>query len=202
VQHHLNSDISADWAVHDVYHSIGGGIVWGDPDFQNHAVEVLNCFAGKTSGHTQWNWYAGRTIKVSTYDMADAKPRPPKGTAIYTPTTPDTASAMGPRQVALRLSWFATRNLKGSRGGIYLGPFKSQDTGNPAPGFTIRTAAVDLGAALNAVGGVNVSHVLYHTAPPAKAGTTSDLTDYWCDDSWDIIRRRKTKATTRVTAHP
>jgi hypothetical protein len=62
-----------------------------------------------------------------------------------------------------------------------------------------------LGHGLFDIGGENVAHVLYHehaNTAGAAAGSTSVITDYWCDDSWDVQRRRQLTPTSRVTVHP
>jgi hypothetical protein len=198
VQHYLPSEAPVDWAVHSVYHHNDAVPILQPVDWQNHVNEVLSVFKGQATGHTSAFNYLHRNIRVAAYDMADPKPRPEKAVALWTATAPDPVSTYGPHQVAIRCSWYCGRNIRGKRGGIYVGPLSGGDTGVHLVGSTTVNAVLELGHALWDVGGANVYHILWHEA--SHSGEA--ITDYWVDNSFDIIRRRKEKATSRVTVHP
>lgn len=194
-----------DVAVNTVYHTSSTDFLFPGPDYQNHADEVRDCFAGANPDDAAFVYYKNRRITVKCYDMADPKPRPEKAVSIFTPLTVnwDTIPKLSPMQVALCLSYYAGRNLKSQRGHIFIGPFAgfSSTAGlilAYAPTNTIQSGVLSLGHALFDVGGENVAHVVY-------SPTHSDvhvISDYWVDDRWDTIRGRLTKPTGRLTLHP
>jgi hypothetical protein len=203
----FNGANPADATVHSVYHDISsvGGLL--PTDWSNHANQVRDCFSGSSSGYGAFTIYKNRKITVEVYDMADAKPRPQKATSIYTPsgaTIWDPNTTEGFPQIAVCLSYYVDRNIRGQRGRLYLGPFTAP-TGNAytPPAYLVpgafRTNLITLGHALFDVGGANVDHVLWSEKHQASVGK---LTDYWVDDSWDVQRRRKVKSTSRTTLHP
>lgn len=199
VQHFLTSEPSADWAVNTVYHTIDDAGFNPAVDYTNHAKQVLDSFSNAaTAPHQGFNTYQGRKIVVTVYNMADPKPRPEKAQAIYTPATMDGANTYYPHQVATRLSWYAGRNLKGLRGGIYIGPLPMGTMTGNLVSSALQDALLVLGHCMFDVGGENVAHVLRHEA----TGATSVMTDYWVDNSPDVIRRRKQKSTGRKVLHP
>jgi len=187
VTNHCVDDIPSDYDTNTVYHtvgSVGGGIL--PVDAQNHADEILAAFKAFPA-------YGARILKVSVYDMADAKPRPVLATAVFNPSSPDHQSTLGPRQVAVVLSFYADRNLPRQRGHIYLGPFgPGEGIGALRPGGIVGDA-ITLGDALFNIGGENVAHVVYSPT----GNTTHVVKNYWCDDSWDTQRRRKSLPTSR-----
>jgi hypothetical protein len=206
VKMEFNGANPQDATVHSVYHDISGGPVL-PTDWQNHANQVRDCFAGLAAGYAAFTVYHARKVTVEAYDMADAKPRPQKATAIYTPTPIgnwDPSNTEGFPQIAACLSYYVDRNIRGQRGRLYIGPFTAP-TGNiytpPAQlvPASLRTNIVTLGHALFDVGGENVAHVLWSEKHSASVGSISD---YWVDDSWDVQRRRKVKSTSRTTLHP
>lgn len=131
----------------------------------------------------------GRTLDVRAYDMSDAEPRPIKARKVapVTGTAPN-----GPPQVALALSYYADRNLPRQRGRIFCGPWTA-DAQFPAASQTAEL--ITLANALAGLGGLNVDWSLYS---PTN-GTNTRINHGWVDNSWDIIRSRKTLATIRTT---
>lgn len=192
------ADVPRDYCVNDVYHQIATGIVWGGADFQNHANEIRDLFAGKntTSGAT-FQTYSGRGLTVKCYDMADPKPRQIKGQATYVPTTWQVA-ALGPREIACCLSYYGTNpGIPSQRGRIYIGPFTSSlmtEVIDP----TIRNQLTDLGHGLFDIGGQNVKHVVH--SPTKMTDTT--VQNYWVNDLWDVIRKREQKEQARTRLAP
>lgn len=207
ITHHLIADTSKDWFTHSVFHDISDSGFDPAVDYQNHADEIRKLFAGQDPTYpTAGGFTAGRQIRVTVYNLADAKPRPEKAVSTFAPASEDPSTGYIAHQVALRISWYAGRNLKGLRGGIYLGPMSTSSSLNARPTSTAQATALAVGHGLFDIGGENVQHVLYseHGAPSAgiAAGGHSVLTDYWCDNAFDTIRRRKQAGTSRVAVHP
>lgn len=198
VTHRASDDIPADYCTNTVYHEVASGIVWGGPDFQNHANEVRDCFSGVAVENPTFGVYSDRYIEVRCYDMADAKPRPIKATSNYVPGTPADAADFGPSQVALVLAFYADRNIKSHRGHIYIGPWRASQTSLYAPSSSDMAELLSLGHSLFDVGGENVKHVVWST----KLQTSMTLQHYWVDNRWDTQRRRLPKASSRVTLAP
>jgi hypothetical protein len=200
-----NGAAPQDVAINTVYHTSATDFPFPGVDWQNHADEVRDCFAGAASSGAGFVYYKGRRITVKCYDMADPKPRPEKAVSIFTPLTVnwDTIPKLSPMQVALCLSFYADRNLKSQRGRIFIGPFAGFSASAGlilayAPTTVIQDGVLALGHALFDVGGANVSHVVYSP----KHTNVHVITDYWVDDRWDTIRGRLTKPTGRHTLHP
>jgi hypothetical protein len=198
VTHRASDDIPADYCTNTVYHEVDSGIVWGGPDYQNHANELRDAFSGSTAETAAFSMYSDRHIEVRVYDMADAKPRPIKATSDYVPNTPASADDFGPSQVALVLAYYADRNIPSHRGHIYIGPWRVSQTGLYAPSQADMDGLLALGHGLFDIGGENVAHVVYST----KHANTQVIKTYWCDNRWDTQRRRLPKASSRVTLSP
>lgn len=135
------------------------------------------------------NWQ----IDVRVYDLADAKPRPIKAQKTI---GGGAASTLGPREVALCLSYYADRNLPRTRGRIYLGPFRGTTTGSEKPTDALLQGAMDHGSRLGNIGGANVLWSVHSTV----SGETNHIKHIWCDDAWDTMRSRGLAATKRSTA--
>lgn len=203
ITHHLTGDVPADYATNTVYHTIDDSGFNPSVDYQNHANEIKAVFSGSSPDATSFKIYQGRQIRVVVYNMADARPRPEMAVATYVPTTADGALGLMARQVAIRCSWYCGRNIKGLRGGIYVGPLKIGDSnGGDRVDSAARGVICNLGNGLFNVGGENVAHVLMKTEPNDAAGPTHPITTYWCDDSFDTQRRRKVTPATRLTFSP
>lgn len=200
-----SDSIPADFCTNVVYHQIdtvGFGVL--PVDWDNHADEILGCFNG-TTGATPFFGYSDRRINVKLYDMADALPRAEKSNRTWTSAGITTESALGIRQGAVVLSYFAGRNLPSLRGHIYLGPFGGAELAHLRPQPTLLAQVLGLGQALFDVGGANVSHEVFsvwHNKVKRAEPIHTTVTDYWVDNSWDVQRRRKTKATARSVLHP
>jgi hypothetical protein len=189
---HAADDIPRDFAVNTVYHNITDIDILSDTDWTNHANEVRDAFTGADSDDEDFTLFNGRVVEVKAYDMADAKPRPVKAHVITTPGIAIAAADLGPRQVALCLSYYAARNLPTTRGRLFLGPINSP---TPVPGSGLMGLVLNLGHALFNIGGANV----HWQQRSEKTGVTSTITNWWVDNRWDTQRRRLVKATSRVT---
>lgn len=221
VSNYGSDTLPRDMVVNVVYHDVASTIFtdWSGPDWENHASQVAACFTGDSDRDPTFSIFRQRYVRVRCYDMADPEPRAPMADHLYTPSGgADPDSAFGVRQVALCLSFFPGRNLAGQRGRIYVGPYHPVDL-TARPAAPLMTMVLNLGWALFDVGGENVHHVLHHqgivtghdtdgkpiygtTQSGHTPGSTQVITDYWVDDSWDIIRRRKARPSSRLTKHP
>ena len=157
----LSTDKLEDYCTNTVWHTIGENIFDPSTDYQNHANEIRDLFAGNDSAHPQGGrFYHGRHIRVIVYDLADAKPRPERAVALYSPATEDSFTIYGPHQVACVLSFYGTRNLPRQRGRIYVGPVSRADQA-----VTVQSdftgAILELGHGLFDIGGENVAHVVH-----------------------------------------
>lgn len=201
----MADDIPKDFDTNTVHHRISTIPTITDVDAQNHANEIRDLFAGVLPGHTGWRFYQDRHVDVKVYDLADAKPRPVKGHA-FTTTTANPRASLGPRQVALVLSYYSDRNIKGQRGHIYLGPFPHVFLDGPTIGNTeLLSGALDLGHGLFDIGGENVAHVVHSEwENKVKRADPVDFVvhHYWVDNGWDTVRRRGMKASARTSLTP
>lgn len=198
VQQVRQADPTRDYCVNDVYHEVGTGIVWGDPDYQNHAQELLALFAGgaATTGGL-FQLYANRGVTVKVYDMADAKPRVPRAVKIHVPTTWESAN-LAPRDLACCLSFYAHNpGMKHERGRIYIGPWKQNDVFETVQP-TFRDMLLDLGHGLFDIGGQNVAHVVH--SPSKQINTV--VANYWVNDLWDHMSSRQEREMARSTLAP
>lgn len=130
------------------------------------------------------------------YDLGELKPRQPSQRASFG-VDPAGAGATYPNEVALCLSYYATRNLPRQRGRLYLGPFIAAAGEITTQGDAMPTQFfVDLVA--------NAALALKNAAGPLWAvrsvrdGVLRAITNLWIDNAWDTQRRRGTAATVRT----
>jgi hypothetical protein len=199
-----------DYITNTVFHNIGDGGVLPAIDYDNHAQEVGTLFHGfdPTYSHTLVGLRSAK-VEARVYDMRDAHepgaPRPEKG---YWSSAASGSQQLVAHQIGCVLSFYAGRNIKRKRGHIYLGPFGNTEGNNEMVGSSIQGDVLTLGHGLFDIGGENVAHVVWSRMdlPDSPAGIAGDsahvVSDYWVDNSWDIVRRRKQKATNRLTLHP
>ena len=190
VQTYKAGQLSIDYITNTVYfrRSAAGPDIT-DPNFQTLAVDIANLFGTYRSLPSGYN-----RVTVKTYNMEDAKPRPIKGDATYLiPTT--STSESGPREVALCLSYWATRNLPRNRGRIYTGPWIT-GTERPAPAAIALLQTLKQGLAN--IGGTDIQWCVYSPTTPGGLGLQfKKVSGAWIDNEWDTIRSRGLRATTR-----
>lgn len=170
-----------DRLTNTLYFNVSGSV--DDPDYQGLADDLRDIYAEEF-------FSAGCKIEVRAYNMDDAKPRPERAysTVQSAGNFPATAN-----QVSICLSYYADRNLPRRRGRIYLGPFSPNGTYIVGTNYT---NALALGQKFAGLGGLNVDWSVY-------SPTTNEhyrISDIWVDNSWDIVRSRKMRATNRITA--
>lgn len=128
-------------------------------------------------------------FKTQIYLMSDPEPRRP----IATKTKAVAAStAIGPREVALCLSYYSEDNVPRRRGRMYLGPWAGSAM-SERPGTPPITVLGTLAQGLADLGGLNVQWVVHSPT----TGEYHNVTHRWIDNEWDTIRSRGRKATTR-----
>lgn len=195
------ADPPEDWIVHSVWHhhtTIGGIAGPFDPD--GHALNVANAFQHGTGTGTPFFTYNQRQIVTKVYNMDDLKPRPVIGTHTLAPAGGYASTALGPREIAAPLRYYAGRNLKSLRGRLFIGPwmnsvcFETFDSGH-------RSQLLDLAHALAAIGGANMSWCMHSekedilNAVDSPGGTTKaawhDITHAWVNDQWAHMKSRE-----------
>src|SRR4051794_21125091 len=103
--------------------------------------------------------------------------------------------SQGPREIALCLSYYSERNQPSRRGRIYLPIclYTNHSYGRrPQPSQIAQV--VGMGAAFSGLGGADVDWVAYSPT----TGDHWDVSHVWCDDEWDVQRRRGLRASTRT----
>ena len=201
-------DLSRDKCSHTVYHTIGTlPIIGTAPSYQSHADEVLAAFVGGTDDAT-FTSYVGRNVEVRCYDMADDRPRAEKAYAAHAPTGTG-ATANGPTELAVVLSFWCGRNITGLRGRLFMGPFSFETTtdGTPgkAPAGPLMASVLTVGHALFNIGGENVAHVLFHpkdTKSGHAKGSSSVVSHYSVPNSWGVVHSRAQRPTARLDLAP
>lgn len=188
-------DVPKDYTVNNLYFAAVGTV--GSVDWQALTDHVSQAMFSKVGfgGSTPWTRYGGNGGTIKAYDLADPKPRPIKATTVYTPTSWDN-SALGPRALALCLSYYMDRNLPHTRGRIYLGPF-TQGEANELPQASLLASVMDLAKGISQIAGqgaVSWSHCYHSTV----TGLTQAINHYWANDVWDIQHSREHSESVRV----
>ena len=150
-------------------------------------------------------WYGAPVrgqVKVYLEDFNPGIPHNPLAVADFG-TVGIYATSTGPRELALCLSYYAGQNTKRYRGRLYI-PHAwirgSGGAGSPPP--TLRPTA----GMISTVVGFGTSVLV----PPKLNGMkwcvastvdkiSRNVTDFWVDDEWDIIRSRGLRGTTRTS---
>jgi hypothetical protein len=157
----------------------------GQQNYDNLAQDTANLFA------TYRPYPEGMNEAVCrVYDMADPKPRPPKATKVAGIAP---GESMGPRDVALCLSFYAGRNLPRTRGRLYIGPWGQSHMQRRVPAATMQQL-VTLATGIGNLGGVDVD---WQQHSPTT-GAAAKVTNFWVDNEWDTVRSRGLKASSRV----
>lgn len=161
----------------------------GGPGWQQLADDLKTGLAG---------WAAkAEPLTVKLYQIGPAKPNPPKAISkTVAPSAP--SSFVGVPQQAVCLSYYSGENVPRKRGRLYIPAFlTTQGSAVLAGTFidtSIRDKVDDLVGIFAGLGGTNVDWIVWSST----GGTAAKVTDWWIDDSWDIVRSRKLPATSRV----
>lgn len=176
--------LARDRVVNTLYFDSNLPGIMSGPDADALAEDLANVYS---------NWLPGSAaneIDVRFYDMDAAEPRPILGR--FTKNTGVVAGSSGPREVALCLSFYATRNLPHQRGRIYL-PGWTRGTMGPRPAQSQTDEALALADGFSALGGVDID---WCTHSPT-ASRHDKVTHAWVDDEWDTQRSRGLRPTRR-----
>jgi hypothetical protein len=154
-------------------------------------------------GTNPLDYYLGPVVnspaRVNLYRLGDDTPREPTE---YTFAISPGMSAPFPNEVALCLSFFATRNLPRRRGRIYFGPTGvGAQAGSPFTAGDSRPVPLLMTTLLNA-GKLLRDYALglYPWAVLSQVdGQLRPVTDLWVDNAWDTQRRRGVDPSTRFT---
>lgn len=178
-----NGALPVDWDINVIYYEVPGATL-SDADMEAISAALVPAYSEMpvANGHFDLRWY----------DMGDPLPRPIK----HHYTHAGTDFTAGPRQVALCLSYFATRNLPRQRGRLYIGPFTAITANTEIPAGTLETELLDFGTAISAIGDAHAANWAVYSV---KDATARAITDLWVDNGWDTQRRRGLAATTRTT---
>lgn len=167
-----------------LYFNVSGSV--DPPNYQALVDDLFAIYSNTGAGSV------GRYIDVRAYNMDDPEPRPIKARKIG--QSPG-ARVDGPHQLALALSYYADRNLPRQRGRIFCGPFNPPATGGQVPSTAQQNLVLGLATSFASLGGINVDWSLW--SPTTQTHTR--INHAWVDNSWDIIRSRKLKGTSRVS---
>jgi len=134
---------------------------------------------------------ATKKITVTAYDLEGPKPHPPKWTkTVGTAPTP----LQGLPQQALALSYYTGTNVPRKRGRLYIPAWvtttSSAELAAARASSTIRTKVGALVPVFANLGGSNVDWIVWSRV----ANAAGRIDNWWVDESWDIIRRRKLAA--------
>jgi hypothetical protein len=174
----------------------------GNGTAQAFAEAWVALLSGGSPGAT--DFWTQQSVKVTLYDMAAAKPRPIVGT--FTVAGAGTESEVaGNRAVACCLTFYGGRNLPRQRGRIYLGPLTSLAAGRQhftANDMSFALSVATLLAGVQAVQESGPALGLDWVVYSPKSNETHAVTNAWCDDRPDVIRKRAPAAGTRQTSTP
>jgi hypothetical protein len=176
----FTTDVQRDWMTNVLWH------IAPTASANVHGDAVLAAFLAHADGYQYF-----QNLWVKVYDHANPLHSPPVYTAH---SSGGGALVVGPRNIALCLSFFSGLNVRGQRGRIYLGPIQNTRMGEYAP-TTLLTSAIALGQALLHVGAADTGHVIHHS----KTDTFSNVSNYFVNNRWDTMRSRLPKETSRVT---
>jgi hypothetical protein len=133
-------------------------------------------------------------IKVNAYDAQGSPPVYPQGTKTLNEGQNPVTST--PREIALCLSFYGSRNRPRERGRLYIPGAAFGATMGLRPSAANMTKVMALGPIFASLGGADVDWVVYSRVN----NDTTKVQNYYCDDEWDIVRRRGGRPLTRQTA--
>lgn len=174
--------------------------------FSATLTDVTSQLAGITTALT--NFYQAvdvylstritNTLNITYYRLDDPSPRTPIGTGTAT-LTPGTTGIL-PQELALCVSFEGAKSSgveqAHRRGRIYLGPLDAGVATSDRPASAARTAIAAAGSALEtAAFAAGTPWVVYSPT----LGSSTNVTNGWVDDAFDVQRRRGLRPTTRTT---
>lgn len=140
-------------------------------------------------------------VNVRCYSMEDPVPREIRGEHTQTVAAGQIGSNVGPREVALCLSFYADRNLPRNRGRIYIGPWeqtKMQERPAASTGTDPLTSLSLLHQGLQDIGATNIQWCVYSPRTSTDLSVAfKKVTAGWQDNEWDTQRSRGLRPTAR-----
>lgn len=135
---------------------------------------------------------AATPFTVKIYDAKKAPPSYPLATSSQT-GTPRTTTC--PRELALCLSYYATFNRPRFRGRVYIPAGFLGGTIALRPTATQRQDVLTFATSFT----TGLPSGTFWTVYSRVTGTDAQVSNWWCDDEWDIVRSRGLKGTARTT---
>jgi len=161
----------------------------GTTDAQALVNDWIVAFKGWAS-----NVAAIAQVTVKAYDVSRPKPNFP----LYerTDNLGLAPAAVGPREIALCLSFYAGQNIPRRRGRLYIPVFwaSSQSVSSERPSQTAIDKVAALVPILTALGGVDVDWSVWSKTD----GSARAVTNWWVDNEWDVQRMRGLRGTART----
>lgn len=136
-----------------------------------------------------------RQIRVKAYDAQGTVPVFPAGEALINPGA--APAFIGPREVAVCLSFFSGNNVARKRGRVYV-PWGAMNITTAdllvRPSSAVRDQVAQLAPIFEGLGGVDVDWCIYSRVDDVAR----PVTNWWVDDEWDTVRSRGLRSTTRT----
>jgi len=180
--------------------------MWITPHFHDTAGTQSPAQLAQQLANNVAAWYGAPVrgqVKVYNEDFNPAVPHNPLATVDFG-TVGTYSTSSGPREIALCLSYYAGQNTKRYRGRLYIPHAWIRIAGggaSPAPGPrpTAQTMATALAFGTTVFKPTALNGMKWCVASTVDK-VPRDVTDYWVDDEWDIIRSRGYRGTTRQSA--
>lgn len=161
--------------------------------------EVLSAFYQESfdGNPALMNYYPDsiESVELRVYDLGQQPPRIP----VIVPLLNEWVTGTGtnfPGEVALCLSFVATRNQPRSRGRIYLGPLTSS-AGQEINGVLRPSPTFQSVVANAAVNVLETSQPVTWTIISQMDAAAKEVTGGWVDNAWDTVRKRGLMASGR-----
>jgi hypothetical protein len=133
-----------------------------------------------------------REVQVKAYDAQGAVPVYPQADVVKNAATYPVSNY--PREIALCLSFYGTRNVGRQRGRLYV-PLNVLGLGaDVRPSLAARTKVGDLVPIFTGLGGTDVDWCVFSRT----TNTPHSVTNWYVDDEWDTVRSRGLRSTTRL----
>jgi len=123
-------------------------------------------------------------LRVTAYDAQGTPPVFPAGEHILNAGSSFAANA--PRELAVCLSFFGTRNLPRQRGRLYMPQFMAGAGPGLRPSAGMQQKVADLAPIFGGLGGADVDWCVFSRT----TNTAHSVTNWWVDNEWDVIRSR------------
>lgn len=146
---------------------------------------------------TPWTVPASEKLTIKAYDLQGGTPNYPKAQGVFGNATP--TPILGVPQQSLALSYYGSQNIPRHRGRLFLPAWlmttSTAELAAARASSTVRAKAAALVPIFANLGGTNVDWIVWSRV----ASAATRVENYFVDESWDIIRRRKLKSTARTT---